>query len=41
MLEGDGGCDDTTGKQGVLLAGGLDWMRAAMACGMPAGRFPA
>ena len=28
MLEGDGGYEDTTGKEGVLLAGGVEWMRA-------------
>ena len=28
MFEGHVGYDDTTGKQGVLLAGGVEWMRA-------------
>jgi redox-sensitive bicupin YhaK (pirin superfamily) len=28
MFEGDGGYEDTTGKQGVLPAGGVEWMRA-------------
>ena len=28
MLEGDGGYEDTTGQQGVLRAGGVEWMRA-------------
>ncbi|RST53921.1 pirin family protein [Variovorax sp. MHTC-1] len=28
MIEGDGGYEDTTGKKGVLPAGGIEWMRA-------------
>lgn len=28
MLEGNGGYEDTTGNKGVLLAGGVEWMRA-------------
>lgn len=28
MIEGDVGYEDTTGKQGVLPAGGVEWMRA-------------
>jgi redox-sensitive bicupin YhaK (pirin superfamily) len=28
MIEGDVGYEDTTGKKGVLLAGGVEWMRA-------------
>ena len=28
MIEGDAGYEDTTGKKGVLPAGGVEWMRA-------------
>ena len=49
MIEGDLGYEDTTGKKGVLPAGGVEWMRAgngvwhtgAPASGAPRARLPA
>lgn len=43
MIEGDVGYEDTTGKQGVLPAGGIEWMRAGNGVwhdGAPAGGSP-
>jgi redox-sensitive bicupin YhaK (pirin superfamily) len=43
MIEGDVGYEDTTGKQGVLPAGGVEWMRAGNGVwhtGAPVGGSP-
>jgi redox-sensitive bicupin YhaK (pirin superfamily) len=43
MIEGDVGYEDTTGKKGVLPAGGVEWMRAGNGVwhtGAPAGGSP-
>lgn len=43
MIEGDVGYEDTTGKQGVLPAGGVEWMRAGNGVwhtGAPTGGAP-
>jgi redox-sensitive bicupin YhaK (pirin superfamily) len=43
MIEGDAGYEDTTGKKGVLPAGGVEWMRAGNGVwhtGAPVGDSP-